>query len=96
MTPRIELVFFEGCPHVEEARRRLAQALGAVDLPLTWDEWDTGLTATPATYSGFGSPSILVDGRDVSGGTAGSGMRCVVGGAPAVAQIVAAIERVRE
>ena len=45
-----------------------------------WREWDTGEAKTPEAYRGLGSPTALVDGRDLGGGTAGSGMGCVVGG----------------
>ena len=96
MTQRVELVFFDGCPHVAEARGRLREAMTAVGLEPKWDEWDTGYETTPGTYRRFGSPTILLDGRDISGGAEGSGMGCVVGGAPTVARIVEALQRSRE
>ena len=91
MTPHVELVYFEGCPHADEARSRLREAMEAVGLAPSWDEWDTGQEPTPDSHRRFGSPTILVDGRDVGGGAEGSGMGCVVGGAPAVALIVTAL-----
>ena len=91
MTPRVELVYFEGCPHAHEARRRMTLALTAAGLDSRWDEWDTGVPATPEKYRRFGSPTVLVDGTDVAGGAEGSGMRCVVGGAPAVDVILSAL-----
>ena len=91
MTPRVELVYFEGCPHADEARRRLTRALSSADLNTSWDEWDTGLLATPERYRRFGSPTVLIDGADVAGGVEGSGMGCVVGGAPATDVILTAL-----
>jgi hypothetical protein len=32
MTPTVELVFFQGCPHVEAARQALQAALDALGL----------------------------------------------------------------
>lgn len=92
MKPQVELVYFEGCPHADEARRRLQHALKASGLGPEWREWDTAKAKTPEQYRGFGSPTVLVDGRDVGGGTAGSGMGCVVGGAPSVEVIVKALQ----
>jgi len=82
MTRQIELVFFEGCPHADEARRRLRRVMDQSGLKTEWQEWDTGKEGTPGAYLGFGSPTILIDGRAVGGGTPGSGMGCVVEGAP--------------
>ena len=36
----IELVYFGGCPHVDDARSNLARALGVTDGPVPWTEWD--------------------------------------------------------
>lgn len=96
MTQRVELVFFEGCPHAAEARRRLKLALEEAGVPAHWDEWDTGLPETPTSYLKFGSPTVLVDGQDVTGGAEGSGMGCVVSGAPEVAVIAKALRDSRE
>jgi len=96
MTQRVELVFFEGCPHVAEARRLLRNALKAAGIPPRWDEWDTAKAGTPKSYLRFGSQTILIDGRDVSGGAEGSGMGCVIDGAPEVAVIAKALRNGRE
>lgn len=34
----IELVYFQGCPHVDAARSNLAQALGVTDGPVPWTD----------------------------------------------------------
>ena len=88
---KIELVYFEGCPNVEEAREHLRVALAETRTQNGWAEWDTDRAETPESYRKYGSPTILVDDRDVGGGAEGGGRSCVVGGAPSVARIVAAI-----
>lgn len=65
----IDLVFDVDCPHVEEARRLLRDALRATGLPPQWREWNRDAPDTPASLRGLGSPTILVDGKDVSTGT---------------------------
>ena len=92
MTERVELVYFEGCPHVAEARGEVGRALRQCGLPPTWREWDTTNPDTPAPLTGYGSPTVLVDGRDVTGGTSGSGIGCVVAGAPRAEVIIAALK----
>lgn len=94
MHTRVELVYFEGCPHVGSARSHLRAALTEAGFPAQWTEWDTDLSATPALYRKYGSPTVLVDGMDVGGGVEGSGRGCVVSGAPSVVKIVEAIRTI--
>lgn len=64
--PRIDLVYFAGCPHVEAARAALREALGDVPGVASWREWDRDDPRTPAAFRVHGSPTVLVDGRDVA------------------------------
>ena len=73
--PTIELVFEDSCPNVQRARTRLAEALRARGLATTWTEWEIGDLAAPARVRGYGSPTILVDGRDIAGLAAGEASR---------------------
>ncbi len=93
MTPRVELIHFEGCPHAAAARQELRRALEQGGLEPQWSEWDTGADNTPEGYRGFGSPTVLIDGEAVGGGTPGSGMGCAVGGAPSAEAILALLQR---
>ena len=93
MMERVELVYFEGCPHVAEARSEVRRALRRCGLPATWREWDMTSPDTPPLLTGYGSPTVLVDGMDVTGGSMGSGIGCVVAGAPGAELIVAALKR---
>ncbi len=64
---RIELIYDHDCPNAEAARKRLAEALVGVGLPATWTEWERSDPAAPEYTQRLGSPTILVDGADVSG-----------------------------
>lgn len=91
-TPRVELIYFTGCPNVDAARAALRNALGAAGLPLVWQEWDQTAPTAPARVHGFGSPTVLIDGRDVTGvGAYFTGRACRVGGAPGSDLIIAAL-----
>jgi hypothetical protein len=65
--PAVDLVFGAECPNVEYARALLRTALVAVGLPAEWREWERDGADTPAHLRGLGSPTILVNGIDVSG-----------------------------
>lgn len=91
--PDVELVYFVGCPNVDTARARLRSVLPGGE----WRERNLADAATPDRYRRFGSPTILVDGRDVARsvepteGKPASALACKVGGAPTRAQIRAAL-----
>jgi len=88
--PRIELVFFDGCPNATQARDNLREAVETSGRRLTWSEWDLSSESTPADYRRFGSPTVLVNGEDVTGrGGETAGIACRCDGAPAVASIAA-------
>ncbi|MGE0325483.1 MAG: hypothetical protein AB7K71_40170 [Polyangiaceae bacterium] len=59
---RVQLLRFEGCPNVSDARQRLREALEHSGLEPHWEELD--LEQHPELQS-FGSPTVLIDGRDV-------------------------------
>ena len=85
----IDLVYFEGCPNVERARENMRAALREAGLQTDWAEWDLSSKATPERYRRHGSPTVLVDGEDVTGGAADAvAMACRADGAPSVAAIL--------
>ena len=63
----IVLVYDHDCPNADPARQRLAQALSRVGLPAAWTEWERGDPTAPEYTQHLGSPTILVNGKDVSG-----------------------------
>jgi hypothetical protein len=64
---RIELIYDMDCPNVESARGVLRDALAAEGLESEWAEWDRESGDSHEYAREYGSPTILVDGRDVSG-----------------------------
>ena len=102
--PRVELVFDSDCPNVDRARDAIRAALKKVGAPEKWQEWDRGSATTPLPLQRLGSPSVLVDGRDVGcneGETADAdanscriyiGERGCICGAPSVKLIVNALD----
>lgn len=96
---KIELVYFEGCPNADAARDNLRKACMELGLRADWQEWNQSNDAAPAHIKTFGSPSILVNGRDVTGnpgnGHAEQSCRLYEGGqnAPGVETIKAALRK---
>lgn len=64
---KVELIYEASCPNIELARTRLRQALHDAGGTIIWQEWDIGAAGTPENLRNYGSPTILVDGKDVSG-----------------------------
>ena len=95
-TEPLELVYFRGCPNVEAARAAIRGALGALGLPLSWQEWDLDDPHLLAHREAFPSPTVLVWGRDVLGdGPIAAARACRAGDVPTPDLIVAALERKR-
>ncbi len=63
----IELIIDRDCPNVVDARAALRRALAELELPLEWQEWDRESPDAPAHARNYGSPTVLVNGRDVAG-----------------------------
>jgi len=63
----VELIYFRECPNISLARERLLQAFSAVGITPQWQEWERNDSASPAHARAYGSPTILVNGRDVTG-----------------------------
>lgn len=63
----VELIYFRECPNISLARERLLQAFAAAGITPQWKEWERNDPASPAHARAYGSPTILVNGRDVTG-----------------------------
>ncbi len=93
---RVDLVYDADCPNIAGARAELVRAFVAAKAAPSWREHcrhdDVELAAH---LEGYGSPSVLVDGRDVTGEAPGGGRVCRVyaggGRTPPREAIVAAI-----
>lgn len=100
----VELVYEKTCPNIEAARRQLLRAFAAAAIPARWHEWEISSPDAPAHVHGYGSPTILVDGQDVSGGMAdGDDYCCRIyaraeqanQGVPPIGEVVRALEAAR-
>jgi hypothetical protein len=97
--PIVELVYDPGCPNVAGARAQLQRAFSLAKVGPRWQEWNIADPGTPARLRGYGSPTVLVDGRDVSGGEPVDAASCrlypqhgeTLRGVPSVRDIVAAL-----
>ena len=94
---RVELLYFPGCPNIGPTRVRLRRALLEAGCPVQWTEHDVSSDDAPPHTRGYGSPTILVDGRDVSGGSPADGTACrlypdsEVPGAPPLVAVLKAL-----
>lgn len=98
----VELIYDTDCPNISHAREALLKAFIEVGLLPSWTEWARESRESPAYVRGYGSPTILVDGRDVASaepGNGGSSCRLYRNGrggfdhAPSVEQIADAFRR---
>lgn len=64
---QIELVYEKTCPNIEAARTQLLRAFSQAGITPRWQEWEVSSPDAPMHVHGYGSPTILVNGRDVSG-----------------------------
>ena len=101
----IELIYDSDCPNVENARAHLRKACAQAGLDLPWREWDRSSLDGPSYVRRFGSPTVLVDGKDVAGLQPARGGNCCrlylsdkgeVRRSPAVEAIVAALVQSKE
>jgi len=62
----IELIFDSDCPHVEKTRLRLRKALLGMGYEARWKEWERRAANQPGYVREFGSPTILINGKDIA------------------------------
>ncbi len=95
----IELIYFAGCPNIEKARESIKSACKKAGISEKWKEIDQNASDAPDYVDGYGSPTILVNGKDVAGGKADC---CATGncriypdmtGVPSAELILTALER---
>jgi len=64
---RVELIYDADCPNVAAARSLLIKAFTQTGVSARWREWERSASDSPDYASRYGSPTILVDGKDVAG-----------------------------
>ncbi len=72
---KVELIYDADCPNVTQARSLLIKAFARSGVSARWLEWDRASPESPGYVRAFGSPTILVDGKDVAetGAVSGAG-----------------------
>jgi mercuric ion transport protein len=73
---KVELIYDNDCPNVAAAREQLRRAFQEVGVPANWQEWDRGNPSSPDYARRYGSPTILVEGRDVASGVPAERAAC--------------------
>ncbi len=90
----IQFLAFEGCPLADAARGNLEEALADCGMS-GYEEIDILDPGTPEDLLGWGSPTILVSGADITGQPKGNSISCRVypgpGRVPDLASIVTSI-----
>ena len=64
---KVELIYDADCPNATAARSLLIRAFAKTGTSARWREWERSARNTPARARAFGSPTVLIDGRDVAG-----------------------------
>jgi mercuric ion transport protein len=73
---KIQLITFAGCPNAAAARAVIERALSEAGIAARIEEIDTSAADAPPALREWGSPTILVNGIDVAGGTEPTGPSC--------------------
>lgn len=83
---KIQLLYFPGCPRVDATRAALCDALASEKLDLPIEEIDVESPGAPEWARGWGSPTILIDGKEIYDQEASGAPACrfYVGGAPSI------------
>lgn len=103
MKPRVELIYDMDCPNVGEARAVLLKAFVHANVQPSWSEMDRKAADSPAYARSYGSPTILINGRDVAGASSAEPADCCrlypqangYQGVPALPHVVEALNHAR-
>lgn len=92
----VELIYDADCPNVAQARTLLIRAFARTGVSARWLEWERSAPGSPAYAKSYGSPTILVDGKDVAAtdSVSGSGACRVYGNAEGGLSAVPPLETV--
>ncbi len=63
----VELIYDLECPNIASARSQLMKAFALVGATASWTEWERSSPDSPGHARQYGSPTILVNGKDVAG-----------------------------
>ena len=62
----VEFIYEKECPNVESTRSILLQAFSKLKIKPHWMEWEISDASAPDYVRRYGSPTILINGKDVS------------------------------
>lgn len=96
--PVVDLAYDPDCPNLAAARENLAHAFALLGMEPDWHEHRISDPAAPSRVRGYGSPTILVDGRDVAGSPPEGEACCRLyrgGRVPSVEAIASALRNAR-
>jgi mercuric ion transport protein len=65
--PTVELIYDADCPNVSQARENMLRAFVHTGLSPRWKEWERNDRDAPDYVRAWGSPTVLVNNRDVAG-----------------------------
>ena len=93
---KIEIFYFEGCPHYKPASERLRGVIHQEGISADVNEIEVPNEAAAKELDFVGSPTIRVNGVDIepasrSAGGTGFACRCYPGGLPSTQMILAAL-----
>jgi hypothetical protein len=71
----VELVYDADCPNVAATRSLLIKAFAQTGVSARWQEWERSAPESPVYAQSFGSPTILVDRKDIAGISPAAGTR---------------------
>lgn len=63
----VELIYDGDCPNVAGTRSMLIEAFTTTGVSARWKEWERSSADAPDYARCYGSPTILIDGKDVAG-----------------------------
>jgi hypothetical protein len=72
----VEFIYDQDCPNVRPTREVLFKAFCQLQQTPNWQEWDRNCPNSPHYVRKHGSPTILVNGEDISGFEPDSGANC--------------------
>jgi len=80
----VQFLTFDGCPLAPKALRHLEQAINQLQgrLKVAVRQIDLMNPATPEALKRWGSPTILLNGHDISGATPGDANSCRIYSGP--------------
>lgn len=95
--PRVSFLAFDGCPLAPRALDNLLAAICLLDseVPVDYERIDLLSDSTPNEVKRWGSPTILINGADITGHSKGDACGCRIyssdGGVPGTDEILIAI-----